>query len=73
MAVRRRAPIAAVFLVTSLAACNPNAAKTDDSKPPAAASSVGASASTGADPSAAPGAPADGSGLSLAEVGVAPL
>ncbi|MEU6016893.1 HNH endonuclease family protein [Streptomyces sp. NPDC047515] len=67
MAARRLAPITAVFLVASLAACNPSAAKTDDSKPPAAASSAGASASTGASPSAASGAPAGGSGLSLAE------
>ncbi|MEV7722346.1 HNH endonuclease family protein [Streptomyces sp. NPDC088184] len=66
MTARRLAPIA-VFLVASLAACNPaGAAKTDeDSKPSAAASPV-TSASPGASPSAAPGAPAGG-GLSLAE------
>ncbi|WP_326791397.1 hypothetical protein [Streptomyces sp. NBC_00841] len=66
MAVRRLAPITAVFLVASLAACNPSAAETDDSKPSAAVS-AGASASTGASPSAAPGAPAGGSDLSLAK------
>ncbi|MFE7113733.1 hypothetical protein ACFU98_47320 [Streptomyces sp. NPDC057575] len=64
MAVRRLAPIAAVFLMASLAACNPSATKTDDSKPSAGAS---ASSSAGADPSAAPGAPAGGSDLSLSE------
>ncbi|MFE3946719.1 HNH endonuclease family protein [Streptomyces sp. NPDC059118] len=65
MTARRLAPIAAVFLVASLAACNPSAAKSEsDSKPstPAAASTPG-TPDDGA--SAAPGAPAGGSDLSL--------
>lgn len=67
MTARRLAPIAALFLAASLAACNPSGAKSEsDSKPsaPAAASASGAPAD-GA--SAAPGAPAGGSDLSLAE------
>ncbi|MCX4902450.1 HNH endonuclease family protein (plasmid) [Streptomyces sp. NBC_01369] len=67
MTARRLAPIAAIFLAASLAACNPSGAKSEsDSKPsaPAAASASGAPAD-GA--SAAPGAPAGGSNLSLAE------
>lgn len=67
MTARRLAPIAAIFLAASLAACNPSGAKSEsDSKPsaPAAASASGAPAD-GA--SAAPGAPAGGSDLSLAE------
>ncbi|MER6611179.1 HNH endonuclease family protein [Streptomyces sp. NPDC000927] len=65
MPVRRFLPIAAAVLVASLTACNPSAAKDEsDSKPSGAES---ASASAGASPSAAQGAPADGSGLSLAE------
>ncbi|MGQ7754824.1 HNH endonuclease family protein (plasmid) [Streptomyces sp. WC2508] len=67
MTARRLAPIAALFLAASLAACNPSGTKSEsDSKPspPAAASASGAPAD-GA--SAAPGAPAGGSDLSLAE------
>ncbi|MEU2135159.1 HNH endonuclease family protein [Streptomyces sp. NPDC018352] len=66
MKARRLAPIAAIFLAASLAACNPSAAKTEsDSKPsaPAAASTSGTPGAA----SAAPGAPAGGNGLSLAE------
>ncbi|MFJ1839909.1 HNH endonuclease family protein [Streptomyces sp. NPDC088175] len=68
MTARRLAPIAAVFFVASLAACNPSAAKTEsDPKPsaPAAAASTPGTPTDGG--SAAPGAPAGSSGLSLAE------
>ncbi|MFE7246040.1 HNH endonuclease family protein [Streptomyces sp. NPDC057580] len=67
MKARRIVPIAAAVLVASLAACSPSAAGNDssDSKPSAPASS--ASASVGSSPSVAPGAPAGGNGLSLAE------
>ncbi|MGW1411002.1 HNH endonuclease family protein [Streptomyces sp. NPDC002403] len=61
MTARRLAPIAIALLVASLAGCNPSAAKTDsDSKPSALSSQSGKA-------SAAPGAPAGGSDLSLAE------
>ncbi|WP_327350084.1 HNH endonuclease family protein [Streptomyces sp. NBC_01321] len=67
MTARRLAPIAAILVAASLAACSPSAAQSD-SKPSAPAASVGTSdASAGASPSAAPGAPAGGSGLSLSE------
>jgi hypothetical protein len=61
---RRLAPIAALFLAASLAACNPSAAKTD-SKPSAPAATNASGATGGA--SAVPGAPAGGSDLSLTE------
>ncbi|MCX5115382.1 HNH endonuclease family protein [Streptomyces sp. NBC_00378] len=67
MTARRLAPIAALFLAASLAACNPSGTKSEsDSKPsaPAAASASGAPADGAA---AAPGAPAGGSDLPLAE------
>ncbi|MFF8423501.1 HNH endonuclease, partial [Streptomyces sp. NPDC015680] len=61
MTARRLAPIATALLIASLAGCNPSAAKTDsDSKPSAPASQPGKA-------SAAPGAPAGGNDLSLAE------
>ncbi|MEV7713149.1 HNH endonuclease family protein [Streptomyces sp. NPDC088270] len=66
MTARRLAPIAAAFLMASLAACNPSVAKTDEDSKPSAAASSGTSASPGTSPSAAPGAPAGG-GLSLTE------
>ncbi|MFF3733342.1 HNH endonuclease family protein [Streptomyces sp. NPDC002476] len=68
MKARRLAPIAAIFLAASLAACNPSSAKSEtDSKPsaPAAAASAPGAPADGA--SAAPGAPASGSDLSLVE------
>ncbi|MFE7359321.1 HNH endonuclease family protein [Streptomyces sp. NPDC057543] len=70
MTARRLAPIAAILVAASLAACNPSAAQSgsSDSKPSAPATSAGTpDASAGASPSAAPGAPAGGGGLSLAE------
>ncbi|WP_326770405.1 hypothetical protein OG978_42320 (plasmid) [Streptomyces sp. NBC_01591] len=64
MTARRLArvtPIATLLLAVSLAGCNPSAAKSDsDSKPSAPASAPGKE-------SAAPGAPAGSSDLSLAE------
>ncbi|MFI6728760.1 HNH endonuclease family protein [Streptomyces atratus] len=68
MTARRLAPIAALFLAASLAACNPSGTKSEtDSKPsgPAAAASASGAPADGA--SAAPGAPAGGSDLSLTE------
>ncbi|MFE6023345.1 HNH endonuclease family protein [Streptomyces sp. NPDC056441] len=68
MTARRLAPIAAILVAASLAACNPSAAKTEsDSKPSTPATSAGAPSAPTGSPSAAPGAPAGGSGLSLAE------
>ncbi|WP_385625532.1 HNH endonuclease family protein (plasmid) [Streptomyces sp. P8-A8] len=62
MTARRLAPIATALLIACLAGCNPSAAKSEsDSKPSASA------ASQPGKESAAPGAPAGGSGLSLAE------
>ncbi|MFE7357442.1 HNH endonuclease family protein [Streptomyces sp. NPDC057543] len=68
MTARRHAPIAAILVAASLTACNPSAAKTEsDSKPSTPATSAGAPSAPTHSPSAAPGAPADGNGLSLAE------
>ncbi|MEV5203216.1 HNH endonuclease family protein [Streptomyces sp. NPDC053720] len=68
MTARRLAPLAALFLAASLAACNPSAAKTEsDSKPSAPAAAASASGAPADGASAAPGAPAGGNGLSLAE------
>ncbi|MFG3532682.1 HNH endonuclease family protein [Streptomyces sp. NPDC047917] len=62
MTARRLAPIATALLIAALAGCNPSAAKSEsDSKPSAPA------ASQPGKESPAPGAPAGGSDLSLAE------
>ncbi|MCX5115302.1 HNH endonuclease family protein [Streptomyces sp. NBC_00378] len=62
MTARRLAPIAIALLIAALAGCNPSAAKSEsDSKPSAPA------ASQPGKESPAPGAPAGGSDLSLAE------
>ncbi|MFI9630373.1 HNH endonuclease family protein [Streptomyces sp. NPDC052042] len=64
MKAYRLAPIAAVLVAASLAACNPSGVSIEsDSK--ASAPAAAAEPSTGASASAAPGAPADG--LSLAD------
>ncbi|MFF3264968.1 HNH endonuclease family protein [Streptomyces sp. NPDC002932] len=57
-------PLATALLITSLVGCNPGVADSEDSKP-AATSSGSGSASGGV--SAAPGAPAGGNDLSLAQ------
>ncbi|MEU0632783.1 hypothetical protein [Streptomyces sp. NPDC005989] len=59
MTARRLAPITTALLIASLVGCNPSATKSD-SKPAAPASQPGKE-------SAAPGAPAGGNDLSLAQ------
>ncbi|MGW1106120.1 HNH endonuclease family protein [Streptomyces sp. NPDC002540] len=68
MTARRFAPIAAILVAASLAACNPSSTTSEsDSKPSTPATSAGSPSAPTSSPSAAPGAPADGNGLSLAE------
>ncbi|MFE6682583.1 HNH endonuclease family protein [Streptomyces sp. NPDC057729] len=68
MTARRLAPIAAILVAASLTACNPSSATSEsDSKPSTPATSAGAPSTPTSSPSAAPGAPADGNSLSLAE------
>ncbi|MGW2107635.1 HNH endonuclease family protein [Streptomyces sp. NPDC001948] len=67
MTARRLAPIAAIFLAASLAACNPSGAKSESDSKPSAPAAASASGTPPDGASAAPGAPAGGSDLSLTE------
>ncbi|MFE7043556.1 HNH endonuclease family protein [Streptomyces atratus] len=61
------APIATALLIASLVGCNPGVAEPESDSKPSTAASTSASSPASGEKSAAPGAPADGNGLALAD------